>query len=95
MIEMVDAFQHQLLEHDAEQADDDRGDYQRRPERHVEQAEQQPRREGAHHILGAVREVDDVQHAEDDGKAEAEHRIEGAVDQPEQELAEQRLRRNA
>ncbi len=33
----------------------------------------------------------DVQHAEDHGQAEAQHGVEGAVDQAEQELAEQRL----
>ena len=77
--------------HDAEQADDQRRQHQRGPERHVEHAEQQPGGEGAHHVLRAVREVDDVQHAEDDGEAEAQHGVEGAVDQAEQELAEQGL----
>ena len=42
-----------------------------------------------------MREIDDVEHAEDDGKPEAQQRVERAVDQPEQELPEQRLRRNA
>ena len=40
-------------------------------------------------------EVDDVEHAEDDGKAEAQQRVERAVDQADQQLAEQRRRRNA
>ena len=57
--------------------------------------QQQIGRERAHHVLGAVREVDDVEHAEDDGEAEAQQRVERAVDQPDQQLAEQRLRGNA
>ena len=36
-----------------------------------------------------MREIDDVQEAEDDGQAEREHRIEGAVHQAQQELAHQ------
>ena len=83
MIEMVDALQQQPLEDHAEQADDQRRQHQRRPERHVEHAQQQPGGEGAHHELRAVREVDDVQHAEDHGEAQAQHGVEGAVDQPE------------
>ena len=95
MVEMVDALQHQPLEHDAEQADHDRRQHQRRPERHVEDAEHQPGGEGAHHVLRAVREVDHVQHAEDHGEAQAQHGVEGAVDQAEQELAEQGLGRDS
>ena len=48
-----------------------------------------------HHVLRAVGEIDDVEHAENDGKAEAQQRVERAVDQTDQQLAEQRLRRNA
>ena len=54
--------------------------------------QQHPGHEGAQHVLRAMREVDDVEQAEDDGQAEAQQRVERAVDQPEQELAEQRLR---
>ena len=42
-----------------------------------------------------MREVDDVEQPEDDREPEAEHRVERAVDQPEQQLPEQRLRWNA
>ena len=84
MVEVIDAFQQQLLEHDADQADNQRRQHQRSPERHIEVAEQQPCGEGAHHVLRAVREVDDVQHAEDHGEAETEHGVEGTVDQAEQ-----------
>src|SRR5262249_22160903 len=40
----------------------------------------------AHHIERAMREIDDVEHAEDDGKPEAEQRVERAVDQSHQKL---------
>src|SRR5262249_33613994 len=62
---------------------------ERRPISDVEMLKQQERNKGAHHVLGAVAEIDDVQHAEDDGKAEAEQRVERAIDQPKQELTEQ------
>ena len=51
--------------------------------------------ESAQHVLRAMREVDDVEKPENDREAEAQHRIEGAVDQPDQELAEKRLRGDA
>src|SRR5256885_5319906 len=57
--------------------------------------EQQECRERAQHVLGAVREVDDVEHAEDHGEPQAEQRIERAVDQADQQLAEQRVRGDA
>ena len=68
-------------------ADDDRRDDQRGPIVHAGVLQQQERRERAHHVLGAVREIDDVEHAEDDGEPEAQQRVERAVDQPEQQLA--------
>jgi hypothetical protein len=40
-------------------------------------------------------EVDDVEHAEDHGEPETQQGIERAVDQPEQELPKQSLRRDA
>src|SRR5262249_19519819 len=48
-----------------------------------------------HHVLGAVGEIDDVEHSEDDRKPEAQQCIERAVDQADQELAEQRRGRDA
>ena len=68
---------------------------QRPPVAEPEILQQEERDEGAHHVLGAVREVDDVEHAEDHGEPEAEQRVERAVDQPEQQLPEQRLRGDA
>src|SRR5690242_6216614 len=52
-------------------------------------------REGAHHVLGAVAEVDDVQHSKDHGKAQTQKRVERAIDQADQQLPEQRLRGDA
>ncbi len=77
------------------QADQDRRDHQRRPITEPAILQQEERAEGAHHVLGAVREIDDVEHAEDHGEAETQHGVERAVDQPDQELAEQGLRRYA
>jgi hypothetical protein len=34
--------------------------------------------------LGAVREIDDVEHAENDGEPKTEQRVKRAVDQPDQ-----------
>ncbi len=73
----------------------DRRDDQRRPIAEARVLQQQIGRECAHHVLGAVAEVDDVEHAEDHGEPEAQQRVERAVDQPDQQLAEQRRRGDA
>ena len=54
-----------------------------------------PGQEGAHHVVGAVGEVDDVEKAEDDRQPEAEDGVERAVDQPDQQLADQGLHGDA
>ncbi len=90
MIKPVEPLQEQPLDDDADGADQDRHQHQRGPIADVEIVEQQEGREGAHHVLGAVGKIDDVQHAENDREPEAQQRIERAVDQPHQELAEQR-----
>ena len=95
MIELVEPLQEQPLDDHADGADQDRHDNERDPVIQADILQQEERREGAQHVLGAVREVDDVEHAEDDGEAKAQQRVERAVDQPEQQLPEQRLRRNA
>src|SRR6185436_2118674 len=58
---------------------------------HAELVEQKPGAERAHHVLRAVREVDDVEEPEDDGEPKGQERVERAVDEPDQELPEQRL----
>ena len=42
-----------------------------------------------------MRKIHDVQQAKDHGEAQTQHGVERAVDQPEQQLAEERLMRNA
>ena len=78
-----------------EDADDDRREDQGTPIGDAEVREQHPGTEGAHHVLGAVREVDDVHQAKDDGEPQRQQRIERAVDETQQQLAKQRLRRHA
>src|SRR5215211_538658 len=95
MIEPVEPLQEGALYDDTGEADEDRGDDQRAPVAHPGILQQEERRKRAQHVLGAVGEVDDVEHAEDYGEPEAQQGIERAVDQPEQELPEQSLRRNA
>ena len=73
-------------------ADDDRRQHQRAPIGNAEIVQQHPRTERAHHVLRAVREVDDVHEPEDHRQPQRQQRIERAVDQAQQQLAEQRLR---
>jgi hypothetical protein len=54
--------------------DHHRGEHQRPPVVDAELVQQQVRDEGAHHVLGAVGEVDDVEQAEDDGQPERQQR---------------------
>ncbi len=85
------------LHQHAERADEDRGDDKRGPvaDGDIRIVEQEIGGERAHHILRAVGEIDDVEQAEDHREAEAQHGVERAVDEAEEQLAEQRLRGHA
>ncbi|MHC2437490.1 hypothetical protein ACVMB0_004865 [Bradyrhizobium sp. USDA 4451] len=93
MVEPGQPLQHGALEDHAEDADHDGGDDQRPPVVDAAQIEQEIRHEGAHHVERAMREIDDVEHAEDDGKPETEQRVERAVDQSDQKLCVESLHR--
>src|ERR687897_2631412 len=95
MVEMVEPRQEKPLDDDAGCPYDQRRHDQRPPVVEAEIVEQHPGDEGAHHVLGAMGEVDDVEKPEDDGQAEAQDGIERAVDDSEQELPEKCLRRNS
>ena len=92
MVELGEPLQHGPLDHDAEQRRRSAAPGSAPPITDAEILQQEIGDECAHHVLRAVGEIDDVEHAEDDGKAEAQQRVERAVDQTEQQLAEQRLR---
>ncbi len=74
-----------------QRADDERRQYQGRPVRDAQEIEQEPGHKGPGHVQGAMGEVDHVQHAEDHGQTETQQGVERAVDQPQQQLAEQGL----
>src|SRR5262249_7010777 len=95
MIEVLQALEEQALDDHAEDADNDRRDDNRPPVAEPQVLQQEKRREGTHHVLGAVGEVDHIQHPEEDREPEAKQGVERAVDQSEQQLTEQRLRWNA
>ena len=95
VIEVVEPTQEEALDQDAGEADDDRRDDECPPVIQTGVLQQEISRKGAHHVLGAVREIDDVEQSEDDGETEAQQRIERTVDQPDQQLPEQGLRGNA
>ena len=71
------------------------GNEERWPVAQARILQQEPGHKGTHHILRPVREIDQVEQTKDHRQAEAEHGIEGAINQPEQELAQQGLRWNA
>jgi hypothetical protein len=95
MVELVKPLQHRALDDDADRTDQDRRDDQRRPVAESGILQDQIGGERTQHVLRAVREIDDVEHAENDGETETEQRVERTIDQPEQQLPEQRLRWNA
>src|ERR1017187_6185318 len=95
MVELVEPLQEQPLDDYAGDADQYGRDDERRPIAEPGILQQEIGGEGAHHVLGAVAEIDDVEHAENHGQPEAQQRIERAIDQPDQELSEQRCRRDA
>ena len=87
MVEAGDALEQRSLHNGAERADDQRREDQRAPIADAGEMQQEIGGERADHVEGAVREIDDVEHAEDHGEAEAQQRIERAVDQADQQLA--------
>jgi hypothetical protein len=95
MVEIGDALEQQTLDQHAEGAHGHRREEQRPPITDAEIGEQEPGAEGTQHVLGAVREVDDVEKPEDHREAERQDGVEGAVDEPDQELTEQHLRGDA
>ena len=70
MVELVDATQEYEFKCQPRKANDDRRNEQGRPVANSKMGQQQPRAKGAHHILGAVRDIDDVEETEDDGEPE-------------------------
>ena len=93
MIEPRDAAQRQPLEAGGQGA---HGQWRQQQCPAVAQAKpvkQKPGHDGAQHVLGAVREVDDVEHAEDQRQAQAQHGVERSVDQADHQLSQQRVER--
>ncbi len=95
MVELVQLRDHQALDDRAEDADDCGHNEERPPVADAQLVEQQVGNEGAHHVLGTVGEVDDVEQAEDDGQTQGQQCVERAIDQSDQQLPEQGLRRYA
>src|SRR5262245_22925024 len=95
MVELIEPLQEKPLDDDSGYADDERREHNRPPIPQARVLQQKIGSEGAQHVLRAMGEVDDVEHAEDDGKPEAEQRIERAVDEPDEQLPEQGLRADA
>ncbi len=90
-VETAQAADQQAVDDDAGEADEDGGEQQRLPIADAKIVQQHPGDEGAHHILRAMGEIDDVEHPEDERQAEAQHGVEGAVDDAKQKLAKERL----
>ena len=69
-VELEQPSHEQALHEHPEAEHDDRHDHEGRPEADAQLGEQHRCDDGAEHVAGAVREVDDPEHAEDDGQAE-------------------------
>src|SRR5262249_11854041 len=95
MVELIEPLQKKPLDHDAAKTHRNRNEDKRPPIAKPRDVEEKVGGKCAQHILGAVREADDVEHAENDGKSEAKQCIERSVDHPDEQLAEERLRRDA
>jgi len=95
MVELVQARQHRALDQHAGGPHQQRRDHERPPVAQPQPVQQQIGAERSHHVLRAVREVDDVQQAEDHRQPERQQGVERAVDQPDQQLPEQGLRGDA
>ena len=58
---LVEPLEERALEHDADEADHDRREEERPPVAEARPLQEEVRHEGAHHVQGAVGEVDDVE----------------------------------
>src|SRR6476646_4053437 len=92
MVELVKSLKEKPFNNYAGETDNDWRDDQSGPVAKARVLQNKICRKGAHHILGAVTEVDDVEHAENDGEPQSQQRVEGAIDQTDQQLTEQRSR---
>ena len=84
MIEFIQPLQEKPLDNDAGDAYQNRRNNQCWPVTKTGVLQDEIGGKGAHHVLGAVTEIDDVEHAEDDGQPQTEERIERAIDQADQ-----------
>src|SRR5262249_26049759 len=75
MIEVLDAFEEQTLDDNTGRADNNGNDDKRRPIANADMAQQRERREPAHHMLRAMRELDAGEHAENAGKSKTQQRV--------------------
>ncbi len=91
MVELIEPLQEQPLDDHPGDADQHGRKDERPPVAKPCIFQEEESGEGAQHVLGAMGEVDDVEHAEDHGQPKAEQRVERAVDQPDQQLPEQGL----
>ncbi len=94
VVELVDPAQQQPLDRHAEKADDERRRDEHHPVVDAEIRTRHPGEQRPQHEQCAMREVDDVQQAEDHRQPQAEDGVERAVDQPQQELAQQGRQRD-
>ena len=88
MIELVKPLQKQPLDDHPGDAHENGGKDESPPIAEADIVQEEESGERAEHVLGAMREVDDVEHAEDDGEPEAEQGVERSVDQADEQLAE-------
>src|SRR5262249_5674380 len=95
MVELIEPLQKQPLDNDPGYAHDDGRNDDGAPIAQSGIEQQQVGGAGSQHVLTAVGEVDDDEHAEDDDEPQAEKRVERAVDESDQQLAEQGLRADA
>ena len=75
-VELAQVLQKQAFDQNPGGADDDGRDDERSPIIDAEILQQQVSGERAHHVLRTVREVDDVEHAENDGEPKAQQSVE-------------------
>src|SRR5262245_66627056 len=95
MVELIKPFKKQPLDNDPGYAHDDGRNDDGPPIAQSGIEQEKVRGEGSQHVLSAVGEVDDVEHAEDDGEPQTEECVERAVDESDLQLAELGLRADA
>jgi hypothetical protein len=91
---MIEPPQHITFHEYAETTHNQRGEDESHPVIDAQIGEAHPCYDGSQHVLGTMREVNNVEKPENDGEAQAQDSVERSIDEADKKLPKQCLNRN-